>query len=82
MCAGPQASRNRRTSSWSACQSRVSTCRREITMSISAAPAATEASISRTRSSNGERPAGNPVDTAATGIPVPSSAATAAGTMS
>jgi hypothetical protein len=46
-------------------------------MSISAAPAATDSSISRTRVSNGLNPAGKPVDTAATGIPLPANAATA-----
>ncbi len=49
-------------------------------MSISRAPAATDVSISRTRSSKGLRPAGNPVDTAATGMPEPRSASTAVGT--
>ena len=51
-------------------------------MSISAAPAATDASISRRLSSSGDSPAGNPVETAATGIALPSSASQAAATMS
>ncbi len=79
-CASPQASRKARTSSYSARHSPRSTCARVMTMSISAAPASTEARISSTRWRNGESPAGNPVDTAATGIPLPSSASTATGT--
>ena len=81
MCASPHASRNMRTSSYNACQLPVRTLPRVMTMSISFAPAATEARISRTRSSIGDRPAGKPVDTAATGMPVPSSATTAVGTI-
>jgi hypothetical protein len=52
-----------------------------ITTSISSAPAATEARISPSRVSSGVRPAGKPVETAATGTPLPSSAATAVGTI-
>src|ERR1022692_2747132 len=49
-----------------------------MTMSISRAPAATEASISASLVGIGVWPAGNPVDTAATGMSVPASAALAA----
>src|SRR5436190_1021370 len=80
MCARPQASRNARTSAYSAGQSPVRTCARVITMSISCAPAATEACTSSRRCANGLSPAGKPVETAATGMPDPSSAATAVGT--
>src|ERR1051325_10098562 len=48
-----------------------------MTMSISCAPAATDACTSSSRCANGLRPAGNPVDTAATGMPDPSRAWTA-----
>ena len=51
-----------------------------MTTSISSAPAATEARISARRVSSGVNPAGNPVETAATGTPLPASAATAVGT--
>ncbi len=51
-----------------------------MTMSISSAPAATDARISSRRCSSGESPAGKPVDTAATGMPEPSSASTAVAT--
>ena len=80
MCASPQASRKARTSSYSACQFPVSTWARVMTMSISSAPAATEAWISAIRCSKGESPAGKPVETAATGMPEPSSASTAVST--
>ena len=46
-------------------------------MSISAAPAATDCSISAMRRGRGDRPAGKPVETAATGIPLPRKASTA-----
>ena len=78
--AGPAAARNAFTSSYSAAQLPVRTWARVMTMSISCAPAATEASISAIRSGSGESPAGNPVDTAATGMPLPSSAWTAVST--
>ena len=58
----------------------MSTWPRVITMSISSAPAATEARISAIRCSKGDNPAGKPVDTAATGIPDPFSASTAVST--
>src|SRR5256885_16594522 len=77
MCARPQASRNARTSAYNAGRSPVRTCARVMTMSISCAPAATEACTSSSRCANGFRPAGNPVETAATGIPEPWRAATA-----
>src|SRR6266581_7509982 len=80
MCARPQASRNARTSAYKAGQSPVRTCARVMTMSISCAPAATEACTSSSRCAKGFRPAGNPVETAATGIPEPARAATAVGT--
>jgi len=47
---------------------------------ISPAPAATDARTSAMRCGSGFSPAGNPADTAATGIPLPASSATAAGT--
>jgi len=81
MCESPHASRKRCTSSYIACQFPVRTWPRVMTMSISFAPAATDARISRTRSSSGLRPAGKPVLTAATGIPVPARASTAVGTI-
>jgi hypothetical protein len=68
------------TSSYSPRQSPVSTRARLMTMSISAAPAATEASICSIFRGSGICPAGNPVDTAATGMPVPASSATASST--
>ena len=49
-------------------------------MSISLAPAATEARISASLLAIGVWPAGKPVDTAATGIPEPSRASTAVST--
>jgi len=58
----------------------VSTWARVMTISISRAPAATEAWISSSRCANGDRPAGKPVETAATGTPLPSSARTAVST--
>ena len=51
-------------------------------MSISRAPARTLSPISAMRRRKGDRPAGKPVETAATGMDVPSSARTAAGTIS
>src|SRR5947207_311354 len=80
MCAGPHASRNSRISSYSASQSPASACARVITTSISRAPAATDARISSTRWGRGLSPAGNPVETAATGMPEPWRAVTAAET--
>ncbi len=53
-----------------------------MTISISAAPSATEASISLMRSGNGDKPAGKPVETAATGMLEPRSASTAGLTIS
>ena len=49
-------------------------------MSISFAPAATEAFISSIFCSKGFCPAGKPVETAATGMSVPRNASTATGT--
>src|SRR5690606_26889107 len=51
-------------------------------MSISPAPAATERVISSTLVLKGDNPAGKPVETAATGTPLPLRACTAAGTIS
>ena len=51
-------------------------------MSISAAPASTEYSISCTRRGKGVMPAGKPVETAATGMAEPWSASTAGRTIS
>ncbi|WP_158626135.1 hypothetical protein [Arsenicitalea aurantiaca] len=48
-----------------------------MTTSISLAPSATEASISASLLGIGASPCGKAVETAATGIPVPSSARTA-----
>src|SRR6266404_2825516 len=79
-CAGPQASLNATISSYSCCHFAPNTCARVITTSISCAPASTERRISAMRSSSGESPAGNPVETAATGIFVPSSARRAVST--
>src|SRR6058998_2926859 len=80
MCAPPQASRKARTSSYRASQAPASACARVITTSISCAPAATEALISSIRWGRGFNPAGNPVDTAATGIAESCKASTASGT--
>ncbi len=80
MCAGPQASLNAATSSYSAFHSPLKTCARVITISISLAPALTLRRISSTRVSSGLKPAGKPVLTAATGTPEPSSAFTAVST--
>src|SRR5205814_749104 len=80
MCAGPHASRNSRISSYSASQSPASACARVITTSISRAPAATDARISSTRWGRRLSPAGNPGETAATGMPEPWRAGTAAET--
>ena len=52
-----------------------------MTISISAAPAATEASISRTLVSNADKPAGKPADTAASLTGLPARAARAEGSM-
>src|SRR5208337_3730051 len=51
-----------------------------MTTSISWAPASTDRRISLTRSVSGDRPAGKPVDTAATCTPLPSSACSAVST--
>src|SRR5437667_443517 len=51
-----------------------------MTTSISSAPASTELRISLTRSRSGESPAGKPVETAATWIPLPSTARRAVST--
>src|SRR5437762_2893039 len=80
MCAAPHAARKARTSSYTASQSPASAWARVMTTSISSAPAATEALISSIRWGRGLSPAGNPVDTAATGMPEPWSAWTATGT--
>src|SRR5213078_2779413 len=80
MWASPQASRKARTSSYSASHAPASACARVITTSISCAPAATEALISSIRWGRGFNPAGNPVDTAATGIAESCKASTASGT--
>src|SRR5437660_305620 len=69
-----------RTPSYSASHAPASACARVITTSISCAPAATEALISSMRWGRGFNPAGNPVDTAATGIAEPCKASTASGT--
>ena len=69
-CASPQADRNALTSLKSSRQFCVSTCLREITISISLAPAATLSLISNNRVLKGDRPAGKPVETAATGMPL------------
>ena len=75
--AEPQAFLKSLTSSYKAFQFCVRTWRRDITMSISLAPAETLYSISAMRRGSGDSPAGKPVDTAATGIPVPLSFDTA-----
>src|SRR5216117_872302 len=80
MWASPQASRKARTSSYSASHAPASACARVITTSISCATAATEALISSIRWGRGFNPAGNPVDTAATGIAESCKASTASGT--
>src|SRR5580704_7972244 len=80
ICAGPQAARNVAISSNKACHRPPNTCARVITTSISCAPASTDRRISATRSSRGDNPAGNPVDTAATLIPLPSKARSAVST--
>ena len=54
---------------------------RLITMSISSAPAAMASAQSRSRTSSGYCPLGNPVATAATFTPLPASASLATGTM-
>ena len=51
-----------------------------MTTSMSCAPASTDRRISAMRSVSGESPAGNPVETAATRTPLPSSARTAVST--
>src|SRR6218665_39521 len=81
MCAAPQRARMAWISSYSACQFCLSTWARVMTMSISPAPSCTAQSISARRSRSGVRPEGNPAATEATGMPEPSSARTAAGTM-
>ena len=53
---------------------------RVMTTSISWAPASTERRISATRSASGDSPAGKPVDTAATRMPLPSRARSAVST--
>ena len=79
-CDSPQASLNVAISSYNACHLPPKTCARVITTSISCAPAATERRISPTRSASGDSPAGKPVETAATWMPVPSTARTAVST--
>ena len=80
MWASPQACRKARTSSYRASHAPASACARVITTSISCAPAATDALISSMRCGRGFSPAGNPVETAATGISEPCKASTATGT--
>ena len=80
MWASPQACRKARTSSYRASHAPASACARVITTSISCAPAATEALISSIRWGRGLSPAGNPVETAATGIAEPCNASTASRT--
>ena len=78
--ASPQASLTRTISSMTRVSSPVRNASREMTMSISSAPAATVSSVSRTLISSDVCPAGKPVDTAAVWTPVPSSAARTTGT--
>src|SRR5436190_14117510 len=73
-CASPQASRTRTISSCTRASSPARNASREITMSISSAPAATASSVARSLMSSGTWPDGKPVATAAVFTPVPASA--------
>ena len=79
-CASPHASFTRTISSITRASSPSRNASREMTMSISSAPAATVSSVSRSLMSSDVWPAGKPVDTAAVWTPVPSSAAWTTGT--
>ena len=79
-CASPQASFTRTISSCTRASSPDRNASREMTMSISSAPAATVSSVSAILTASDVCPDGNPVDTDAVFTPVPRSAATAVGT--
>ena len=72
-CASPQASRTRTISSITRVSSPDRNASREITMSISSAPAATASSVSRSFTSSDAWPLGKAVLTDAAFTPVPSS---------
>ena len=73
-CASPQTSFTRTISSITRVSSPARKASREMTMSISSAPAATASSVSRSLSSSEAWPLGKAVATEAARTPVPSSA--------
>ena len=74
-CASPQASLTRTISSITRVSSPDRKASREMTMSISSAPAATASAVSRSLASSDTWPAGKPVATDAVRTPLPASAA-------
>jgi hypothetical protein len=79
-CASPHASFTRTISSITRASSPERNASREMTMSISSAPAATVSSVSCSLTASDVCPEGKPVDTAAVCTPVPCRAAWTTGT--